>query len=191
MNGPAGVTPVAVRNRVRRGAVAPSLEFRERALVLVLIDLARFTRVTSKLSLRATAEVLDGFYRATEDAVAHHGGRVVKFDGDACLAVFSPENAVAALDTVKLVDEWVQSFGEMRGLTIEIGANVHLSTVAEVRLGAGAVSELVGPGVVHLHRMGAGPGVRLSEPVYRKLPSARRGTWHKRQPPATYLQADQ
>jgi class 3 adenylate cyclase len=170
--------------------VAPSFEFRESALVLVLIDLARFTRVTSKLSLRATAEVLDAFYRATEDAVAHHGGRVVKFDGDACLAVFAPENTVAALDTVELVDEWMQRCGETRGLPMEIGANVHLSTVAEVRLGADAVAELVGPGVVHLHRMGSGPGVRLSEPVYRKLPSARRDPWHKRQPPATYVQAD-
>jgi len=170
--------------------VAPSFEFREGTLALVLVDLARFTQVVSELSLRATAEVLDAFYRATEDAVALHGGRVVKFDGDACLAVFAPHDVVAALDTVELIERQVSHLHQKLGPAIEIGANLHLSTVAEVRLGAGAVSELVGQGVVHLYRMGAGPGVRLSEPVYRQLPSARRGPWRKRQRPATYVRAD-
>jgi hypothetical protein len=44
----------------------------------------------------------------------------------------------------------------------------------------------MGAGVIHVFRMGAGPGVRISEPVYRKLPSGERTPWRKNQPPATY-----
>jgi hypothetical protein len=34
--------------------------------------------------------------------------------------------------------------------------------------------------------MGGGTGVRISEPVYRRLPDDRRGRWQKQKPPATY-----
>ena len=168
----------------------PLSDYRERPLVMVLADLARFTQVISELSLRETAAVLDGFYRAAEDVVADAGGRVVKFVGDGCLAAFGPDDVLAALDTVDLLAERVRGLGARQGVGMEVGANVHLATVAEVRLGIGPVAELVGMGVVHTYRMGGGPGVRISEPVYRKLPSERRSTWRKRQPPATYSRDD-
>ncbi len=41
-------------------------------------------------------------------------------------------------------------------------------------------------GVLHVFRMGAGPAIRVSEPVYRKLPNDERGGWAKHQAPATY-----
>jgi class 3 adenylate cyclase len=170
--------------------MGPTSEFRERVLVMVLVDLARFTQVISELSLRETADVLDGFYRATEEVVAQHGGRVVKFVGDGCLTAFAPDDAVAALDMVDVLAERMRRLGDERGLRIEVGANVHLASVAEVRLGTHGVADLVGMGVVHTYRMGGGPGVRLSEPVYRKLPSGRRGPWRKRQPPATYAREE-
>jgi class 3 adenylate cyclase len=157
---------------------------------MVVVDLARYTQAVSELSLRETAEVLDQFYRATEEVVAQAGGRVIKFVGDGCLAAFAPDDVLAALDTVDKVAQRVRGLGETRGLDMEVGANVHLGTVAEVRLGTAAVAELVGMGVVHTYRMGGGPGVRISEPVYRKLPSGHRNRWRKRQLPATYSRED-
>ena len=168
----------------------PSTQYRERPLVMMLVDLARFTHVTSELSLRQTAALLDGFYRAAEDVVGRAGGRVVKFVGDGCLAAFEPDEALAALETIDALAERVRHLGAGHGLAMDVGANVHLATVAEVRLGSGAVAELVGPGVVHTYRMGGGAGVRISEPVYRKLPSGQRSTWRKRQPPATYTRGE-
>jgi class 3 adenylate cyclase len=168
----------------------PSSEYRERPLVMVLIDLARFTHVIAELSLRETAQLLDEFYRAAEEVVVQQGGRVVKFVGDGCLAAFEPDDVLAALHAVDTVAERVGRLGAGRGLVMEVGANVHVTTVAETRLGTGAVAELVGMGVVHTYRMGGGPGVRISEPVYRRLPSDRRSPWRKRQPPAIYARED-
>jgi len=164
----------------------PLSDYRERPPVMILVDLARFTQAVSELSLRETAELLDQFYRATEEVVAQGGGRVVKFVGDGCLAAFAPDDVLAALHTVDAVAARVRGLAEARGLAMEVGANVHLGTVAEARLGTAAVAELVGMSVIHTYRMGGGPGVRISEPVYRKLPSGHRSKWRKRQLPATY-----
>lgn len=166
--------------------MVPSSEYRERTLVMVLVDLARFTHAIAELGLRDTTALLDGFYRAAEEVVVGAGGRVVKFVGDGCLAAFEPSEVRAALDAVDDIASRVAQLGEERGLALEVGANVHMANVAEVSLGSGAVAELVGMGVVHTFRMGGGPGVRISEPVYRKLPSAERSPWRKHQPPALY-----
>jgi class 3 adenylate cyclase len=161
----------------------------ERRLVLVMVDLAGFTKAIAPLSSMQLAELVDDFYRLMADVVASHGGRVIKFVGDGCLAVFDEDEAVAAVTCVHDAVEPVRALGERHGVALDVGANVHLSVVVEGELG-GRATDIVGAGVVHVFRMGAGPGIRISEPVYRKLPNDQRGPWRKHQPPATYtLQA--
>jgi class 3 adenylate cyclase len=158
--------------------------------VIVLIDLARFTQVIAALSLRETVELLDEFYRAAADVIPHAGGRVVKFVGDGCLAAFGEDDALAALGAVDEMAARVRTLGAARGLTMDVGANVHLASVAEAQLGHEQTPDVIGMGVVHTFRMGGGPGVRISEPVYRKLPSGDRAPWQKRQPPALYERSE-
>jgi class 3 adenylate cyclase len=165
--------------------VAPTA-CRERQLVLVMADLARFTQAVAGLELSELAALVDAFYRAAGEEVAAHGGRVVKFVGDGCFAVFEPTDALAALDAVDQLRERVRDLARREGLALDLGANLHLSTVAEAELGLDALYDVIGMGVVHVFRMGSGAGTRISEPVYRKLPSDRRSPWHRRQPPATY-----
>jgi len=159
---------------------------RERQLVLVMVDLARFTHAVAGLELQDLASLVDAFYRAAGEVIAEHGGRVVKFVGDGCLAVFEPDHALDALGAVEELRVRVRELGETEAVALDLGANVHLSTVAEGEFGLDADYDVVGMGVVHAFRMGSGAGIRISEPVYRRLPSDRRSPWHKRQPPATY-----
>ena len=56
------------------------------------------------------------------------------------------------------------------------------SMTRAVALPAGGFDELI----VVLVLMDLAAFVRLSEPVYRKLPSAERSVWRKHQPPAVY-----
>jgi adenylate cyclase len=160
----------------------------ERTLVLVLIDLAGFTRAIAGLSAVQVAEVLDNFYAASGAVVEEYGGRVVKFSGDNCLAVFEPDHVVDALACVQAVRAAVVSMGQESGLELDTGANVHLAKVVIGAFGApyAAGDDVMGAGVIHVFRMGGGPGVRISEPVYRKLPSGQRTPWRKHQAPATY-----
>jgi len=157
-----------------------SVQMRERPLVLVLVDLARFTQAIAGRPLEEIVQLVDAFYRLAGTVIPDHGGRVVKFIGDGCFAVFEPDDALAALDAIDVLRTQVS------GLGLEVGANVHLSTVAEAELGVDGAYDVIGMGVIHVFRMGGGAGTRISEPVYRKLPSARRSPWQKHQPPATY-----
>jgi class 3 adenylate cyclase len=157
----------------------------ERRLVLVMVDLAGFTKAIAPLSSMQLAELVDDFYRLMAEVVISHGGRVIKFVGDGCLAVFDEDDALAAVTCVHDAIAPVRALGERHGVALDVGANVHLSVVVEGELG-GRATDIVGAGVVHVFRMGAGPGIRISEPVYRKLPNDQRGPWRKHQPPATY-----
>lgn len=163
---------------------------RERQLAIVLVDLARFTQVAAGLELRELASVVASFYRAASEVVPQHRGRVVKFVGDGCLAVFEPDDVVVALDAVEILRSRAHALGEAHNLDLEAGANVHISIVAEGGFGLHGTDEVVGMGVIHTFRMGGGAGTRISEPVYRRLPSDQRQGWRKHQPPVTYTSAD-
>jgi adenylate cyclase len=162
------------------------MPFRERQLVILMVDLARFTHAAAGMDSFAVAGLIDRFYTAASAAVIGHGGRVVKYLGDGCLAVFPSDGAVDAVDCVDDLNLLVDELGATLDADLELGANIHLCTVVEGEFGPDGVYDIVGTGVIHAFRMGSGPGVRVSEPVYRKLPSARRSPWAKYQPPATY-----
>jgi class 3 adenylate cyclase len=163
-----------------------SADLRERQLAMVVVDLARFTQAVAGLDLRGLASIVAAFYRTAADVVSQHGGRVVKFVGDGCLAVFEPDDVLQALELTEELRSRVRALGAEHNLDLDLGANVHVSTVAEGAFGLGGAYEIVGMGVIHVFRMGGGPGTRISEPVYRRLPSGRRSPWRKRQSPAIY-----
>ena len=171
-----------------RGVRAPSPRFEERTLVMVLADLAGFTRAVAHLSAVEIAEVVHRFYVLCGELVDAHGGRVVKCSGDNCLAVFDASGAPSAVAYAASLRDGVAELASELGVGIELGANIHLATVAVGRFGepSAPTDDIAGMGIVHTYRMGSGAGIRISEPVYRKLASSDRGPWRKYQPPVTY-----
>jgi class 3 adenylate cyclase len=164
------------------------VDFPERQLVTVVVDLANFTHSVRGMDAPAIASLIDRFYRTVHAEVAEHGGRVVKLLGDGCLIVFPADRALDAVDFVDELRGQVEGMTTPSGNRLGLGVNLHLSTVAEGEFGPDRRYDIVGAGVIHTFRMGGGEGIRISEPVYRKLPSDRRSGWTKRQPPATYTQ---
>jgi adenylate cyclase len=160
----------------------------ERRRVIVVLDLAGFTRAVGALGAMELARLVDDFYGVADAAVVDHGGRVVKFVGDGCLALFAEDDAEGALACVDAVASGLPALTRAHGVPLELGANVHRSVVVEGEFGGGSSRrfDVIGPGIIHAYRMGGGAGVRISEPVYRQVPNERRGGWEKRQPPATY-----
>ena len=73
-------------------------------------------------------------------------------------------------------------------LKLALGVNLHLTSAIEAELGVGASKrrDIVGRGVHQTCLLGRGPGIRISEPVYRALPSNARSRWIKHKPPAVY-----
>jgi adenylate cyclase len=172
---------------MKRDDTAPT-PLAERRRVMLMVDLAGFTRAVAGLGPIDLAALVHRFYCLAGDAIESAGGTVVKFVGDGCLSVFDETDAVAAVACARDMQAPVHALGREFSVDLEVGANVHLSIVVEGDYGGGAsrARDIVGPGVIHTYRMGAGEGIRISEPVYRKLPNDQRGAWTKRQPPATY-----
>ena len=162
------------------------MAFHERQLVTVVVDLARFTQAVSGMEATGMADLIDRFYNAAGAAITERGGRVAKYIGDGCLAVFPPDCAIDAVDAIEALDVKVRELADDLDLDLEMGANIHICTVAEGEFGPDRVYDIFSIGLIHTFRMGNGAGIRISEPVYRKLPSGRRGAWAKHQPPATY-----
>lgn len=162
---------------------------RERQLVIVLVDLANFSPAVRGMDAVGIADLLARYYAEVDEVVPAAGGRVVKYMGDGCLCVFPVERAADAVEAVIALDARVGALAAELDLPMEMGANLHLSTVAEGEFGAEGRYDVMGVGIIHTFKMGAGTGIRISEPVYRKLPSHTRRAWTKQQPPATYTWA--
>jgi class 3 adenylate cyclase len=158
--------------------------------VLLVVDLAGSTRLVARFDAVSLAELIDAFMAACGHVIGAHEGRIVKALGDGCLAVFDedagPLAVAAALDLRAAAIDALKPFG----VDAEIGVNIHQAVVAEGRFAPNDDYDITGTGVFHLFRMGAGPGIRISEPVYRQLPNADRTPWQKQRPPATYTYGD-
>jgi hypothetical protein len=98
--------------------------------------------------------------------VPEYGGRIIKLVGDGSLSVFEPGDAADAVACVTRLRDDIRSMSTTSGLAVEMGANVHLATVALGTFGTVVPTEdVIGFGVIHTHRMGGGEGFRISEPV--------------------------
>ncbi len=165
-----------------------SSTFVETERLIVLIDLAGFTKTFQTHSDEEIAAWLQHFYSACDEVLTAKGGTVIKFIGDACLAVFAREQAPDAVAAVLALQGRVSELAARHGMPMSLGANLHISTVVEGEFGGPSkrMRDILGRGVNQTFLLGRGPGVRVSEPVYRALPSDARSPWRKHKPPAIY-----
>lgn len=160
--------------------------------VIAVLDLVGYTRACAGRDDLEVAAFLDDYYVTCVNAIREAGGRVVKFIGDAVLAVFEPEQCAAAVQRVLALNNEIERTAASHRIACSAGANIHLATIAEGELGPDGhrAYDIIGTGVNHTFTMGAGAGVRISEPVYRQLPSEQRSPWDKQKPPAVYRYAN-
>ena len=167
-------------------------EFTSASMIILVADLSGFARQFSSHSDSEMVAFLDRFYSMAQAVVDDHGGQVIKFMGDAILCAFPPEAASEAVSAAATMGRAVEEMVEASGMGISFGANIHLGDVIGAELGSGASRrfDVIGRTVNQAFLLGRGGGIRLSERVYRKLPSAERAPWQKRKPPALYVLAD-
>lgn len=153
----------------------------ETTLVLLSVDLAGYTRCVAELDTLGVAQFIDDWYRCCTGAIRDRGGRVVKFMGDGCFAVFDDDKGTEAIEAARAIAAALPAVRDRHGLTVELGANVHVASVAAGDFGPDDDRrfDVIGAGVNDLFRMGGGAGIRISEPIYDQLPGEARGAWAK------------
>ncbi len=161
----------------------------EKALLIVFADLTRFMVNSRGTPAAALAELLDGYYRYAEEAVATGGGRVVKFMGDAFLAVWSEERAgtgVAALPVLKRdIDAWWAA----KGWDSHVVVKAHFGRVVAGPFGAEGRFDVIGNEVNVAATLPART-VSLSAEAFRCLENEARRAFKKHTPPVVYIPAD-
>lgn len=167
----------------------PTESFVPTKRIIVLIDLAGCTKAFQSNDDAKMAAFLQDYYVACEKVLTEGGGTIIKFMGDACLAVFPADQARSSVEAVIKLQSVVNALAAQRiSDRVTLGANMHLATAIDAEFGAGANKrrDVIGRGVNQTFLLGRGTGIRISEPLYRALPSGARSPWTKHKPPAVY-----
>jgi adenylate cyclase len=155
--------------------------------VISFVDLRNFTGLSDRLPREALLSLLDDTFDAVVGAVTAHNGEVLKFIGDAVLAIFRAGDgeapaacaaaAAAAADVFARVAEKNHDRGSHERPAIEVGLSLHLGEVHYGNIGGPARLDftVVGPAVNLASRLqglcgGLGHRVIVSEAFAAVLP---------------------
>ncbi|MDL2407181.1 adenylate/guanylate cyclase domain-containing protein [Rhizobium calliandrae] len=119
---------------------------------LMLCDLRRFTELSNRLPGERVLELLNVYFDAVVPAIAREGGEVLKFMGDAVLAVFpsydATRSSAAALTSAKAILTRLEKlhFSDAR---LQAGIALHYGEVSYGNIGSGRRLDftVIGPDV--------------------------------------------
>ncbi len=124
--------------------------------------------------------------------VAAAGGRVVKFIGDAMLAVFPSEHAEQGVLALLELKDVADEFMAQQGWDCRLAAKAHFGSVAEGRFSHGTEQryDVLGKAVNTAARLEAGAGVSVSAEAFRRLGPEARRRFKKHTPPITCIRSE-
>jgi len=151
---------------------------------MLLADLRHFSELSNRLPERKLVQVLNGFFDCFVPPIVDEGGEVLKFIGDAVLAIFPQPDGMAPISSPRerALNAALRGLDSLRALNgslsddpaiLEASVALHLGRVAYGNVGA--VERLdftaVGPDVNLVSRL-ASLGSELNEPLVLSEPFA-------------------
>ena len=170
----------------------PAERFPSAPMIILVVDLAGYAREFWSHPDSEMAAFADEYYRMAGEVVEQQGGKIIKFNGDGVLIIFPPDAASEAVAAAITMQRAITELAQDLQFEVRLGANIHFGEAIAAEFGTGSNRryDILGRTVNQTFLLGRGPGIRLSERVYRKLPSDERSPWDKRKPPALYVLED-
>ena len=120
---------LAVKHRLRLEEFLQRAEEEYRTASVLFVDVTGYTALSEKIRPEYLKRILDSFYEICTQIVGAYNGFVVKFEGDACLAVFGApvaydrdtESAVRAALEIR---EMVRTFPVIQNTRISVSAAI-------------------------------------------------------------------
>jgi class 3 adenylate cyclase len=100
----------------------------ETPLLIAFLDLSHFNHESERRDDAAIADTIDAYYGIVSQAIDSADGRVVKFIGDAALAVFPEAAADGGVRALLDLKPKVERFLADRGWDCHLSAKVHFGT---------------------------------------------------------------
>ena len=160
----------------------------EQAVLIVFADITRFMVNSRSTPDVALAELLDRYYRHADGLVATAGGRVVKFMGDAFLAVW-PEAAPARGGGAVRPEAGHRRVVGGEGWDSRVVLKAHFGRAIIGPFGGDARLDVIGNEVNVAATLPART-VSLSAEAFRRLESDRRRGFKKHSAPVVYIPVD-
>lgn len=171
------------------GGACPGLpaDCEEQTLGVIFFDLSRLAEWSSSEEDERVATFFQEFYTLAAEHLEGAGGRIVKFMGDAGLAVFPKERAEEVIFALAGFAQATRAHAGEVGLDAYLNANVHVGPVLAGSFGPPGAErfDVVGKTVNIAARLGR-RGITLSPQAFRCLSPVGRERFKKITPPVTY-----
>ena len=171
---------------VQRDAALPP-DSQSETLGVTFFDLSRMLEWSSSEGDARVAAFFQRFYDLSAKHIEGAGGRIVKFMGDAGLAVFRPETAEDVIFALCAFATEARALAAEFGFNTYLNVNVHVGPVLTGTFGASGAAryDVLGKTVNVAARLGR-RGVVLSAQAFRCLSEEGRRRFDKIKPPVTY-----
>jgi class 3 adenylate cyclase len=163
----------------------------EASFLIVVTDLERFAAESARRSDLEVADAIHQYYALAATTVEGAGGRVIKFLGDACLAVFPTNAADQAIDALLAFRVECDALTRRLGWqsTVQIRAHAGIVAAGELGVGASRRYDIIGRNVNLTFRL-ASNGMTLSPEAFQCLGAERRRAFKKHTPPVMYIHVE-
>ncbi|PYP58503.1 MAG: hypothetical protein DMD40_05380 [Gemmatimonadetes bacterium] len=166
-------------------------DFSELSLLVAFTDFTHFAAQAERLDDVEVARVMDAYYEVAGRTVAAAGGRVVKFIGDATLAVFPAESVDRGVLGLLELKDAADRLMVDRGWESRLTVKAHFGPVVAGQFGLQSDKryDILGKTVNVTARLDAS-GVALSVEAFRQLGPDVRQRFKKHTPPVTYIRVE-
>jgi class 3 adenylate cyclase len=159
--------------------------------LVAFLDLTRYAVQIERLEDLDVAAVMAEYYELVGRSVRAANGKVVKFIGDAAIAVFPDTSVDAGVLALLALKTAVDRFMASRKWECTLVVGAHYGTVASGLFGEGEDQryDVLGKTVNVTARLESA-GVALSVEAFRQLSPAVRQRFKKHTPPITYIRLE-
>lgn len=161
----------------------------EQSVLIVFADLTRFMVNARSTPDAALADLLDGYYRRAEALVSAAGGRIVKFMGDAFLAVWPEARAGSGVEALPVLKRDIDAWWAAKGWDSRVVLKAHFGRAVVGPFGADARFDVIG-NEVNIAATLPARTVSLSAEAFRRLEDDGRRAFRKHTGPVVYIPVD-
>lgn len=163
----------------------------EVSLLVAFAGFNGFTAQIAQLDDAAVARAMNQYYDLAGSTIRAAGGTVVKFIGDATLAVFPPKEVDRGVLALLHLKDSSDQFMTERGWDCRLVVKAHFGPVAAGQFGTGPDRryDVLGKTVNIAVRLEA-TGIALSAEAFRQLGPELRKRFKKHTPPITYIRQE-
>ncbi|MBI2923645.1 MAG: adenylate/guanylate cyclase domain-containing protein [Planctomycetes bacterium] len=170
---------------------SPSPARRETPLLIAFADITRFMVNSQRTPDDELAELVNAYYCRAASIVSGSGGRVVKFMGDAILAVWPEEKAGEGIEALAALKADTDASFARQGWDSRLVVKAHFGTAVAGPFGPKGDEryDLIG-NAVNIAATLPARTFALSLDAFRKLSPEARKRFKKHTPPVVYIPAE-